>query len=296
MKTLYIVGNGFDLFHDLPTSYGDFHSYIKATNEKLVNDLERYFYLNSNEQNQWTKFEEDLGTFDANLFYDDICDIDIQNEDFKPSLCFSLEDDIGEQADTLIDSVRSAFEEWLELIDIEIIRPKIQLEQDSFFISFNYTLVLEQVYGIPSSKILHIHGDLNNNYGELIFGHNSVSEEIEQELDENGDSNRTPFSDSKSRSKYPKSALQKPVSDIIEKYKHLFDQLGSVERIIFLGHSLNSIDLPYFSKIFQCVYEPILDVSYYNDDEKNRYLETIKKLGAPLENVTLFKLASSSIS
>ena len=35
MATLNIIGNGFDLYHGLPTSYYDFACYMLATDENL---------------------------------------------------------------------------------------------------------------------------------------------------------------------------------------------------------------------------------------------------------------------
>lgn len=32
---LFIIGNGFDLHHGLPTSYGDYVDYLKEHNESL---------------------------------------------------------------------------------------------------------------------------------------------------------------------------------------------------------------------------------------------------------------------
>ena len=40
MKTLYIIGNGFDLHHNLPTQYSDFSKYIQEKNVELYNTIE----------------------------------------------------------------------------------------------------------------------------------------------------------------------------------------------------------------------------------------------------------------
>ena len=45
MPNLNIVGNGFDLYHGLPTSYYYFACYILSTNEKLYDELAEIIYV-----------------------------------------------------------------------------------------------------------------------------------------------------------------------------------------------------------------------------------------------------------
>ncbi|BAO08720.1 hypothetical protein FI9785_p9785L.13 (plasmid) [Enterococcus mundtii QU 25] len=64
MTKLYIIGNGFDLAHELPTSYKKNLKPILEKNDKelfdLVNNL--YFVLNSNSQDDyWSEFEKHIG-------------------------------------------------------------------------------------------------------------------------------------------------------------------------------------------------------------------------------------------
>ena len=48
MTTLYIIGNGFDLYHGLPTSYTDFYEFGK----KLLDEIEDVF---NNDDNPFRK-------------------------------------------------------------------------------------------------------------------------------------------------------------------------------------------------------------------------------------------------
>ena len=64
MTKLYIIGNGFDLAHGLPTSYNkDLKKILKKNDKelfKLVNSL--YFVLNPNSQDDyWSEFEKHIG-------------------------------------------------------------------------------------------------------------------------------------------------------------------------------------------------------------------------------------------
>ena len=287
MNTLYIIGNGFDRKHDLPTQFEDFHKYVMENRKELERDFEEYFRLGKSEEHLWTNFEKDLETFDWKSFYHAHCNIDINEDSFKPSLFYSLEDDLKEQTDRLTDSIREAFESWIENIDIESVNCILTIEDNSFFITFNYTLLLERVYKIPNDRILHIHGDIEYQQNDkLIFGHNSILEE-EPELDENGDSNRTISSGSESASKYPFYALQKPVKEIIEENKKQFECLSTIKKVIVLGHSLNKIDIPYFKEIIGNTNDVKYEVSYHTDWEKENHPLTLQGIGIDKNNIKM---------
>jgi hypothetical protein len=292
MRTLYVIGNGFDLYHDLLTEYKDFHKYIKENHSKLGNSLKEYFNLRTKkddftEEYLWTNFEEDLGTFNSQAFFDGINNIDINDESFRPSMTYGLEDEITESAETLVTYIQTAFVNWLENIDIENRPVEIAFEPNSLFITFNYTLLLENYYRIPKERVFHIHGSIDNDIENIILGHNQTMKE-ESELDENGDSNRTLFTDSENAAKYPFHAFFKPVDDIIKKNKFLFESLSSVETVIVLGHSLNHIDRPYFEEIKKQVsINSNWIVSYRGEKEKNSHMVSLRSLGI---NESLFKL------
>lgn len=304
IETLYIIGNGFDLYHDLQTKYCHFHKFVKENHKELDFDLKRYFKLRikenknleigSDEKSLWTKFEEDLGTFNWRLFYNDVCNIDNNEENFKSSLVFCLEDDIDERTENLLKSIREAFESWLECIDFDFVQKKLSLKKDSYFLSFNYTLLLQQYYKIQPENILHIHGNIEDNRGSIIFGHNLTMKK-EPELDENGDSNRTPFSDSEAKAKYPFHALSKPVIEIIEDNKSYFEDLCTTNKIIVLGHSLNEIDLPYFKEIHRVKYNANWEITYFDEDEKLKHLCTLQKIGIERQCIKMLEFDELSI-
>lgn len=58
MTKLYIIGNGFDLWHKLPTSYDLFYDFAKDT----LDELESYFYIDTTQGGPWSDFENCLGT------------------------------------------------------------------------------------------------------------------------------------------------------------------------------------------------------------------------------------------
>jgi len=288
MKTLYIIGNGFDLHHKLPTKPKDFHEYIINNQNDLKNDLKKYFNFTT-EKGKWKNFEEDLGTFNWNSFFSNNSNIDVHRENFKTSMTYSLEDDLNELSEYLIDQIRESFASWLDDIDLNATEPNISFETDSFFITFNYTLLLEIIYKIRSKNILHIHGDIENEWESIIFGHNKFMEE-DPELDENGDSNRTLLSEAEAAAKYPFYAFHKPVKGTIEKNRQLFENLYTVTKIIVLGHSLNLIDLPYFEEIHRNANNATWEVSFHDPEDEEKHLETLKGIGVNKNCIKLFKM------
>ena len=83
---LYIIGNGFDCFHNLPTTYEDFRKYLKEKDEvvyALVNEVynilneksEPNILIGSNEDSYsklliWTDFETALGNMDEEYLWE----------------------------------------------------------------------------------------------------------------------------------------------------------------------------------------------------------------------------------
>ena len=61
MKNLYIIGNGFDMHHDLPSGYWDFHKWLKEKNAELVEQIDDLYDYSDN---LWGNFEVELGNLD----------------------------------------------------------------------------------------------------------------------------------------------------------------------------------------------------------------------------------------
>lgn len=284
MITLYVIGNGFDLHHKLPTSY----SYFYQENNELLDGLSNYF-PNSHDETPWHNFEENLGKYDAEIIFSECNHLDIGDEKFKLSMLYGLEDELAEQTKNIVSDLQDAFSEWINSIEIDPdkIVERLNLEPNSSYLSFNYTTTLEKIYDIPKDSILYIHGCAER-YDDLIFGHGLNIDEDPQ-FDEDGESLRTPFSDAISSSRYPLSALKKPVVDIINKNSIFFSSLSNLERVLIIGHSISRVDHPYFIKIKENVSNNCKwVVSYYSDEEKEEHMKNLSACGIEMKNITLF--------
>lgn len=74
---LYIIGNGFDLNHGLPTSYWNYRDYLAGNNSFLASNYERSEYLQAAEYRDDTKWNDVEGGLvlqseDAVKYKDDI--------------------------------------------------------------------------------------------------------------------------------------------------------------------------------------------------------------------------------
>lgn len=299
MNRLYIIGNGFDRFHDLPTGYNDFHEFVIKNHPNLENTFEEYFELSTklsiDNKRRWADFENDLATFDWKNFFKEQNQIDVLDDNFRPSFIYGLEDDLEQETDTLISSIREAFEDWLTALSLESTERKLYFEESSIFLNFNYTLTLEDVYQIPTNKILHIHGDVENDQGYLVFGHNK-NLRTKPTFDKYGEPTRTPFSDSEANAQQSFYRLQKPVKEIIRENNGFFKNLKDINEIIILGHSLNVIDIPYFEKVKKYTAESSKwKISFYSDEERLSHLSSLQKIGIDECRIEFFKMSDYNL-
>lgn len=281
MSTLYVIGNGFDLWHDLPTSYRHFYEFA----EGCLDELENYYSFDLHEYEPWHDFENALGDFCWENFFDYYNEIDVGAEDFRPSFVYGLEDEITEQTDIHVTTIKEAFLEWIAQIDIREANRKMLFPDDAQFINFNYTSTLQFTYGIDDSKVMHIHGRAEKN-DDLIFGHGADIIE-ESEIDEDGESNRTMFSDAEGAAKYPLYALKKPVDEVLDKNGSYFNRLTGITEVIVIGHSLNNIDMPYFKKIVECAPGAQWKVCCYINEERTEHIQKLICCGIKLEHITV---------
>lgn len=278
-ESLYIIGNGFDLLHSLPTSYEDFYNYSHA----YRTDIECYYSFKSNDKNHWCDFENDLSTFGWEFFLDCFNEIDINSDDFKLSHLYGLEDDIAHESENHISLIRREFCGWINSIDVTSTTKRVALDLNSKFINFNYTSTLEKIYGIKRDNINYIHGNADE-YDDLVFGHGVDIDENHQ-IDIYGDSNRTLFTDAQNSAKHPLHALKKPVNEIILNNEAYFKLLATIKNVIVIGHSINKIDQPYFRCIAQNTPKAKWTVFYYKNEQIPFFLDALHNCGVYKTNI-----------
>lgn len=321
---LIVIGNGFDLFHGIPSSYWGFYNYLKK-NSSSYNFLEKLkccdpeseesilsFFENINNSEDdtssflekierfidtdelWCNFEKALGDLDADelrdYFSDEIKSYgdDDWSDSYHHSYQLAIEDGLS-----FASQIPRYLKDWISKLDIDNIKPKLStniISPNAFYITFNYTRTLEDVYDIPDEQICHIHGSVDDS-GKLIVGYGGKGSFKKQPLYsyEEDDDIRL-IEGEELIAEYFKSTY-KNVEKIIKSNKDIWDRLKKVKKVYILGHSLSDVDIPYFEKIYQSVHpECRWFVSYYEPEDKLYFKNVLKNLGISKDDISLIGL------
>lgn len=302
-KTLYIIANGFDLHHSIPSGYDDFQIWLKDKSPSLYEQVSTAFG-DLDYYEKWCDFEESLASFEAAGFVEEIVRDNYPNpasDDFRDRDWHAAEIMAEGELKYLFKRIRKAFGLWVSDLKKDYkkdhIGRKIHLDaKDAFFITFNYTSTLETLYQVPSEQILHIHGHAQKyeDWESLVLGHGKDYEDVKKDLNINVDNGEFPFvEDNVSRVTVSIVANQrKPVEEIIASNKELFEQFKHVKEVNVFGFSWSDIDLPYIEKITSVIDTKAVqwNVSYHSKDNKDEYKDKLCSLGIPVENIKMIKL------
>jgi Bacteriophage abortive infection AbiH len=311
MRTkLYIIGNGFDLHHHLKTSYYDFATYLREKHNDIYTSLENYISHPTSEKDLWCRFEENLANLNVDEILSEHSDTlpNYASDDFRDRDRYVFPDIMEEFYQKLTSGVFSAFEEFIQQVYFPNYsrESKILIDKEATFLTFNYTNTLEKLYSIDKSKIIYIHNSAFYGTDNIILGHgidpenfkekkpeppdSLEPEELEEWYNKNDDYEYSYDEGKQNLMRYFKETY-KPTKEIILRHSTFFKNLVTVEEILVLGHSLSSIDLPYFKAIFNNIKKDVKwTVSFYNSIEHNRHLLTLNNLGIKSENIRLIEL------
>lgn len=247
-ERLYVIGNGFDLHHGIPSTYREFARFLERSDRSVYRLIDRYFAVDSS---FWFAFEERLAEFDEQQAVDDCS----QFLDDKGGGDFQYE--LQQIADGLTDGLREEFSRWVRSLRIpwlaEVANP-VSLDADALFLTFNYTATLERTYGIALDQILHIHGSAEALDDKLVLGH-AWERRPEDSLNFKPDG---PDDDWRVRDGIEYideyfAATLKPTAEIIARNAPFFTRIAPVREIVILGHSLAEVDQPYIEAIMDKV-------------------------------------------
>ena len=253
-QTLYVIGNGFDLYHGIRSEYRYFGEYLSEVDYEVSNYLDEY--LHAEESDFWSKFEANL----ANLDSDSLCEfaseylIGYGAEDWSDSCHHAYQGEIKDIVDGLTIRWLSHFRRWVKGLQIpsgdDFKGRLLNIDNDAEFLSFNYTPTLQKLYGVSSENVLHIHGN-SKQPDTIVLGHGWVNQETElYEYDDRDNIDpRVQQGDEIVHSYFKKTF--KSTKAIIEANSSFFLKLKKIDTITVLGHSLGDVDLPYFLKIIE---------------------------------------------
>mgnify|MGYP003770073193 FL=1 len=179
--------------------------------------------------------------------------------------------------------------QWVRTIRIRDLPVKTSLIKNNngaLYITFNYTAVLERIYGIDEDKVIHIHGSLRQRDGDPILGHGNKDkiEGIRQK-----------------RYKAEEVFYEKEISicRVIEDYyNHTYKDISrympklsllsnkDIYEISIIGHSLAGVDIPYFSNIDMMTNRAAKwNVYYYSCTDKLQIIDSLIECGVDMERI-----------
>lgn len=264
---LYVIGNGFDKAHGIKTDYIDFRDFLYNNHPDFLASFEETYgnCLESNrelvEASLWKDFETNL----CSIAEDEIVD-------GATSLKLGLDGGDIDVEDTMMEywneqykfilRLQDYLREWVESISISVpvmtdyIHPIYDGEDDvtdDMFLTFNYTMVLEELYKISPDNICHIHGAVANRKQRLVIGHGDKENSIRAK--EKMHEAREQYDDKRSSIYHALAEYyertKKDVATHIENNRYFFGNLRDIQTVYIAGHSLGEVDIPYFSEILK---------------------------------------------
>ena len=305
MNTLYIIGNGFDLHHNLKTSTNDFKEIL--SNKKIYNQIDSaldtcgYFGVD------WSEFENSL----AHINLDEIEEQYLKYPDYMSDyerdrdgvihnmeLCIeSLNNTINESLIEMIENANKQLEDTIQLLDLTF-------EDGDAILNFNYTSTIERLY-LKTNNIphLHIHGYFENKesllfgykygykveeYREKNFSDNEISS-IKQKISDIKENTSLSTKEKEEQIEHFESILESITEgrdyyidcqreEIIRFYKswkkeiqidkleNFLEKCTNISKIVVIGHSMADVDCDYMELIEEKLKPKYWQISQFKND------------------------------
>lgn len=292
--TLFIIGNGFDIWQDLHTSFAEFQQYYLTHREEIVhklrikkhirnldgqsvsiNDVELIYGnpFNPEELNHefWNSFETSLCKLNAeriNLFFG------------KERKGLRLMEKSIRNANRIL---REAFCDWIATITIDEKEPNYLFGDNCLFINFNYTDTLFKRFRVQDTDEFHIHGKASDKKS-IIFGHSLHPQLPEKFL-------------SLLHGRFHGLSLIENI--LYETDKHVRDNINflcmflalhgtrveEIRNIYVLGHSMGLPDIEYFSFLANATRVHTPEELETNNDELSEKIDPLNELNLRLQYV-----------
>lgn len=251
-QKLYVIGNGFDLWHGIPSSLAQFKQHVQTTDRDVYREVEDYLPT----QEDWSDLERALADMDVDALIDNLGHFmgSYGAEDWSDAGHHDFLYEVQNAVERLSTGLRRRFSDWIRKLPIPTPatahKQLATLDTEALFFTFNYTSTLGSLYGVPHDRILFIHGCADLADDELVLGHawhpqtrKSLNdrpdiEEVDTRLMEANEIIDDYF-----------SATFKRSADLIAQHRGFFDALTDIEQVIVLGHSLSDVDAAYFTAL-----------------------------------------------
>lgn len=269
-KNLIIIGNGFDRWQGIPTSYEKFRLYYQEHVFDVAEELGyKIYHIKDNDgtEKKVTAVEIiygnpfDLNNLESEFFWNledrlDKLDDQIINLYFGRSKkgIAGLKRAVGEATDLL----RRLFCDWVSTFEIDEADSGFRFCDDCFVINFNYTDTVEKRFGIREDQVFHIHGSAKDP-NSIVVGHSTHPEKPFAELIDRHfmkpaiPGSRLPRVDGLYAVEEALYRTDKHTADAIDRLSAALMKcqahIEDFENIYVLGHSVAKVDSDYFEFI-----------------------------------------------
>lgn len=305
MSTLYIIGNGFDIAHGLDTNYWHLREFIEEKDPEFLRQFEELYDIqpldnteygytekaqkqwnNSVNHTLWSEFEKSMGNPDIT----GMLELSTSVTEGMPTDGIRYHMDLyWKEQYGFINNLQNYVKDWIETIDTSNIKSKktALINSSDCFLNFNYTDLLEKVYGIEN--VLHIHGGVSSVSDiDPILGHCNLTDiqnhkQWAKEADE--EFREAEASIQEAVCNYLQT-IYKDTDEQIKFNQRFFDKIKSVEKIVAIGWSAGEVDIPYLRKIIESVSaDTKWEVYWYDDKTYNSLLRAFEHEGIIAENI-----------
>ena len=259
MSTLFVFGNGFDLQHNLPTNYDPDLKIIAIGAERFPGEWESYNVGGD----LWSDVEEQLAHPDLELILEHL-------GQYSPDLSSDRESDRDEIIHEAEQLLTFPLDEFAQNADDKLKdappQPKFSdlFCPDDYFLTFNYTHTLENLYGVDPSRILHLHGEVG--VSRLILGYAPGSLQGTEILREWDDEENFEFYRSQA---YGTVAQRMAAFEKVYQHEAVIEFVSQIaqppSRVFVYGHSFGGVDKPYFDYLVRSFNDVPWTVCAYND-------------------------------
>ncbi len=266
-KILYIIGNGFDIAHHLPTTYECFHKWLKANHDKHFVRAFEILYPHVKKNGEWRDIESalsELSLGDAISF-----DLNYQGcpDEVRKEKSFCDEYECGKEIQQVILNLHSCLFDWAHGIDNSKCLKVFCLNNDADYFTFNYTRTLEILYNILPEKVHHVHGAVGTGE-ELVIGYGDDSfEKDDYYIDDMRVNKDIIISQLRKNKKAVNAILVEP------KFKQFVGALSEISVVVVFGHSCSGVDKSYYEEISKNIKAKAHWIFYVHDKERNKLFE-----------------------
>lgn len=304
-NTLYVIGNGFDLCHDLETLPTHFQQFLakQSVYNEIADAADIFMSINAD----WSEYEESLSVMDL-----DELELDrLGSPDYLSDHEYDRDGviwDMEEFTRTLKSSIDEALREMVETANekLEHMSPILRefADQRDAILSFNYTSTVEVLYSPPKEvPICHIHGYYGSG-DELLFGYKDGEQDIEYRERHFSESELRSLTEEMKRIKQDHSKTDEEKKSLLEemqehyelltahrdyyideqrkriielyasfqkkfqmqRLEEFLDGLSDITCVVVMGHSMGDVDSDYMEMIEEKLHPEKWYISQYNND------------------------------